>query len=425
MNLKLTKYRMNMKKTFYILFMAVAMAGLTMSCGDKEKNNDPVSGEGELVLSVDENEVEVGETVTFTVKFGDEEIVGEDVLIFTVDNGEVGESLDPGSREYVAEEEGALVFRAYFVNDPQETSNDVEITVRPDVPDVSSETWERARNSGFDMSKPVLKNTLFTTWTWSDCEPCYKFKTQMKATEAKLNDDRLIALNFYSYNSDPKVLSYRHHDYKTDLENEGRNHITGYPTTLLDLDKVINSAYSASQIEEEFNAYAALPGMTGIKVVSATKGDKINLVVTVGAQQEASYSVGVLLVESEVIANQLIGSIREDPYDPNPQRVEDDNYPHTFVLRDGSLPNVFGDRIGPMTEGEVMNKKFTIDISRRHESKGSQITESDHEAYQNMTFNRDNLYLVVYTTYSKNRKKIVANAVMVPLNEAVDFQYAE
>lgn len=243
----------------------------------------------------------------------------------------------------------------------------------------------------FDATKTLHKNVAYFTATASWCSPCNYFKTYMKRVMASYPDN-IVQVNFYSGDSKPEVRSTLTNTLVSQLQRNGRFGMSGYPSSVAELRQELGEAPNIPtepQIRAAYSQYVAYPARTGIKV-NSTVGETVNATVTVGAQEAGKYSIGVFLVEDNIIAYQNGGG---------------DNYNHIDVLRAKGMTSVYGEELGEMAVGETLSKEYSFTILD--------------------TYDTANLYLVVYTLYEESGNMVIANTVKAKANGLTNYKYVD
>jgi hypothetical protein len=360
-----------------------------------------------LELTVDKTTIRDNgvDAATFTVTYDEVNVtstaaIKKDGAAFT---GTVFTSSTDGVYEFTAEYDGKV-------------SNAVIVSVETDaVPDP---------DANFDATKKPQKNVLYHIFTDDECTYCVVLKNHLKA----ISPDRIIPIYYYSevsnvilrsdiltgYNSETSVLADKARiarDFRLEAQSgsNGRYPNIPYsnPQTIVEFDKLFAGSSSQSALTTDYNKYVAADARTGIKVVSMVEGDKVNFTVSVGAKQAGNYRVGAMLLENG------IKSLQWTPEGKN------NDYIHEAVFRDKAT-TAYGKGMGVFAAGDVKKlSELSFDLSavnQRYEGPSVGWVTTPR-------YNRDNLYMVIYTVWKDGDNFRVANCVKAAINGTTDFQY--
>ena len=166
--------------------------------------------------------------------------------------------------------------------------------------------------------------------------------------------------------------------------NDGRfGRLQYIPTTLIDFKEYYEGALTEEGIRSLYEDYIMDIPKTGMMISSSSSVGKVSVTVDVNARVAGEYSLGVMLVEDHVIAAQS-GLSRE--------------YDHTNVARQLATEGLFGESLGTMTAGQVVNKQYTFDVES--------------------IYNASNLAFVVYTVFDEGKGPVVDNSIKVLVNQS-------
>jgi thiol-disulfide isomerase/thioredoxin len=258
---------------------------------------------------------------------------------------------------------------------------------------------------GFDTERKLHKNVSFFTQTGTWCAPCYTLKVNMKLLNEKFGD-HLVFANLYTASGDKSIISNPIADrIKEQMREDPMLRVfVGYPSTYPDFRTVMAGGSAESYLTDHYNQCITKPAMTAFRINSSYANNVVTASVTVAAQEAAGYTIGILLVEDNIICPQ---------YTPTGRFVED--YNHTDVLREMGTENIFGDDLR-LLAGEITTKEFTIPVG----------TDPDGKAY---SFKPENLSVIVYTLYQipyeTGMTHVMANSVKSKVGSSTDFKYAE
>lgn len=328
----------------------------------------------ELILSVDRDYITADNTdaATFTVMLEDKDVTA-DSRICRLDG------MCLVTNQFMTTEEGTFDFHA--------TYEDGDLTIESNTVTVMAEGPVT-----FDGTKALHKNVTFFTFTATWCGPCFAYKGFLKELEAAHPND-IVAVNFYSADSDARVKSVISNTFGSQLASEGRFEVSGYPTTIVDLRlDPAQPGYipTLEEITQAYETFIVNPARVGIRVSPSMTDETLTARVYVGAKDAGTYKIGVLLTEDNITA---------------PQSGAGNSYNHVDVFRANGNSNIFGDDLGTMASGDLLNKTYTFDL------KGS--------------WKKENLHVFVYVLVEEEGHMVIANAVKAAANTRTDFNYAE
>ncbi len=341
----------------------------------------------QLEITSDKMYVRQGETVTFTVTRGGENITSE--CGFRVEGG-----ADLADNTFSNATDGTYKVYAYLKafgsSDAQyRESGKAIVKVMPAV------TGEATFNAG----KTVHKTIGYVTHTGTWCTPCFQNKKFIANLGTEKNDHIQWVNIFDNGHGDPRLVDATTLAKVTSDLN--RWQITGYPTLMIDFADTKYGALNPTTAGQTYDAFIGNAPKTAIKVESTLTGNTINATVTVGAQEAGTYFIGAMLVEDNVIG--WLSDIDSGLSGVQPTIL---NSIHTDVYRNVVSQNALGDPLGTMTVGQELTKSFTVTVPAKARPKHTS--------------------LVVYTTFERSGKKYMANIVKAPADGiTTGYRYVE
>lgn len=304
-----------MKTLLKYLFLCLAVCGLG-ACGDG--SDEPAIG-GELVLSVDRNDITSGdEKAQFTVMLGEQDVTAE----CSIQSEETGVALENGV--FIPDLSGSYTFFAEY---KRKISNKETIKVK------------------LPFERVFLKNVLFQQITSTTCPNC-PANHEYVALLKELEPERMMMLGYHgSYQGpDPFMLSITQ-DLIPVLGTQG------YGPVKIDYEMIINPNVTPEMIGE----YFALKGMCGIALTTSLDGQKLTVNVKIKSRKYISSScvLGVVVTENGLVAQQSVGS-KEEP-----------DYVHNDVVRAVlATETLLGDKIGvgSITPGKEFTKSYSYNV---------------------------------------------------------------
>ena len=363
-----------MKRSFVFFIVVLLLSVLYFSC-DSTKDEP----EKDLIVSVDKSQItcDGNDKAQFIVMYGDQDVTTNSQICIT-------DEMCLTMPVFVSENTGEYEFYATYKegNKTLKSSNTVVVNVIDD----------------FDYSKELHKNVSFFIWTATWCAPCYTLKASINIVmnEAKYRD-HVSYVSFYTSEnnsagkSDDAVKSSLTEPFINQLADNGRFFIIGYPSSVIDFTTMEVGGLPVVKVRSVLDTYMPNSALTGIKVNSVIEDEKINVKVSVGAKEEGTYYIGVLLTEDNIRAF---------------QNGSDENYIHNNVVRAIGNDDIFGEKLGDMSAGDVITKTYAFDVLPK--------------------YNSDNLNIMVYTLYdNKWGIRVMANSIKASANGFTNYRYAK
>ena len=333
-----------MKLTKFFAMLACAALAF-VGCETTDDSTDQGSNAtGDLVLSADKTAIELGETVTFTVKQKDETTgemvdVTKDVTLYDADLNKLSNPFTPTTS-------GAINVTA---TKGKYTSNTVTITVMAQMPEVPADT--EPENLAFNHRAVVIDHTGVS------CPNCPMMTDNLIAlskTEWHKHYNEVTCHAGGYANGDPGASAAA-----TALNQMQSSYIKGYPNICINFHTATVGNYTQSAfvnyMGQALDAYLKKDG-ADVGIAMAVEGDNTNIycAAQVKAKESKEYKVVAWLLESNI-------------YSPNQAGATKDYHNlYNFALRnisgEYSRSNVAGESIGVLEEGQTHDCAFTLPI---------------------------------------------------------------
>lgn len=320
----------------------------------------PASAES-LELSADKTTIFVNTTATFTVKH--EGVVTHNAVI---KNKATGEEIVPvGEKQaFTPSETGEYVFIAELSG---ETSNELTIKV-------------------VEEGTTFLRKTAFFRLTGINCSNCPTMAKVVKEISEEYPNN-FVNVSIYGYErTEPFCLKDEIDTWETFLKYKG-----GYPFGNFELQWTYSggsNAHKAKIIEKLDEQLSYSPATTGFDVTPTLDGKNLEVSVKVKASEAGEYTLGVMLMESDIVYRQTGGG---------------QSYVHNNVLRKTLSGAGAGTELGAMTAEQEVTKTYTF------------------------TFNDDikieNCKLMLFTTYVEDGVRMIDNATYASISENTPYEY--
>lgn len=378
-----------MKLTKFFAMLACAALAF-VGCETTDDSTDQGSNAtGDLVLSADKTAIELGETVTFTVKQKDETTgemvdVTKDVTLYDADLNKLSNPFTPTTS-------GAINVTA---TKGKYTSNTVTITVMAQMPEVPADT--EPENLAFNHRAVVIDHTGVS------CPNCPMMTDNLIAlskTEWHKHYNEVTCHAGGYANGDPGASAAA-----TALNQMQSSYIKGYPNICINFHTATVGNYTQSAfvnyMGQALDAYLKKDG-ADVGIAMAVEGDNTNIycAAQVKAKESKEYKVVAWLLESNI-------------YSPNQAGATKDYHNlYNFALRnisgEYSRSNVAGESIGVLEEGQTHDCAFTLPIV------------STKWNWENMGV------LVIVSAKDSNNRWDVVNSAYCPVKEAKAYEYVE
>ena len=333
-----------MKLTKFFAMLACAALAF-VGCETTDDSTDQGSNAtGDLVLSADKTAIELGDTVTFTVKQKDETTgemvdVTKDVTLYDADLNKLSNPFTPTTS-------GAINVTA---TKGKYTSNTVTVTVMAQMPAVPADP--QPGNLAFNHRAVIIDHTGV------GCPNC------------PMMTDNLIALSKTEWHKHYNEVTCHAGGYAkgdpgasaaaTALNQMQSSYIDGYPNICINFHTATVGNYGSSvfvrYMGQALDAYLKKDG-ADVGIAMAVEGDATNIYCAAQVKAKASkeYKVVAWLLESNI-------------YSPNQSGASKDYHRiYNFALRnisgEYSRSNVAGESIGALEEGQTHDCAFTLPI---------------------------------------------------------------
>ena len=356
-----------MRKNIYPVFVSIIAAVLASCSGHG-------GDEASLILSADKTALQVGDgdQVTFTVKYGSEDVSSSPDMILSYTDGTDTFSLEPGARTFSTAVPGAYTFTAAYKSGGTEfiSENSVEITVAGEL--VS-----------------YVKKAYVMQFTSVGCSNCPTMSTNLSLLAEQYPDDFVVASYHISYDPmypDPMVTSIGE-KYRMEYE------VSGIPRAHFDMHEEHVTADMQSMTAALEEAVAEEP-FCGVAIESSYDETERQLSVTakVKANRSEVCRYLIVLVEDGIEYDQLMA-----PVTP---------YYHNNVVRDVLTNNIYGERFNsgqPLVPGVEYSSTRSTDIPA--------------------SWNTDNMRIMVAVQYedSDGVTYLTDNANVCRFGESIDY----
>lgn len=320
---------------FFALLCAVA--GVAACTPAEEPGNEPQPEvKGNLTLTADKTQIEIGESATFTVTLKDEAGVETDV---TADAKFYDQDLEPVSNPFTPVVSGGYTVNAIYGN---LSSNNLDITVMAQMPDVPEDP--QPANTKFNHRVVLIDHTGVNC---GYCPEVTNILLQLAQTEYH-NYYTEVTCHAGTFASGDPARS----DAATAV-NQFHN-VSGYPDVRLNF-------YSAkiprmlSEYKNMINTYRKADGAdVGISLAVAGDSAYTYCAAQIKANVAQEYKVVAWLLESDIYSPNQAGASKPE------HRIYD--YALRNIYGEYSKANISGSSIGVLKAGETLDCSFQIPI---------------------------------------------------------------
>ncbi len=311
----------------------MALAATTLfagACGSDTEEPTPQPAEKKLVLSADKTDVEVGQNVIFTAKYGDEDVTSAAAIACAEDATFTGTL-------FTATAAGTYTFTASYDG---KSSNTVKVTAKEAEPVGPVPTFKRH-----------LCIMEFTGTWCSFCPEGYKMIYRMLTLNNPEWEEfsHIIALHDSDEYSEPLQ------SVQTDIFSTFS--LGGYPAALIDLRDGVsltsgNSSLLEAALMRSFDEYPAHCG-AAVKSVYDEATGTAEITARVKSGETGNYRLAIFIIEEGIIGEQKDGGLNLD------------NYHHHHVARQMLSKSWKGDALGEIVAGKEVSKSYTLTVDTK------------------------------------------------------------
>ena len=361
-----------------IILMLIAAAAVIASCGTPDEA--PVAGNGTLVLEADKLEmVADGEdAVLLTVKYDGTAVGAEDVNFY---DASTNVPVRVSGMRFITKTVGVHSIYAIYNN---AKSNTVKITALEfAVPDVPADP----NPDGKSFKKRVLL-TQFTSTGCTYCPTATKVLRDL-AADPQYQDKFVLGASHadmpnYQNGDDPAEFSGA----TSFMRAFG---VGGFPTLIMELDEQAN-VFNAVQVKSLLDEYYGDgTSVAGISVNSELNGNVVVLRAAVKVGKGGKYRIGAWLLESGIYGKQT--SAPDESY----------NIHDNCIRLIDAESHYMGHDLGMIASGSSAERVFTLKIDSGWKT--------------------ENCKVLLYVTSASGVNQVINNAVIVPIGEAVAYEY--
>lgn len=387
-----------MKKIIKMALLLCAAAMPMISCSDKVESDNGVEV-NDLVIAFDKNVIQSdgSDNVTMTVFYKGADVTAESLLCLV--EGEDVTVLD--NNKFSISVAGEYHFQAAY----QTSTSDV-ITIN--AIDKSVPAAPADPQSG---STSFVKRAFLNQYTGAACPNCPVMVKMLRDAFFEVVDGEPVMLSEWK---DKIVLaSIRNYSGEIGFANTGTPP-GGWPYLQLDYSESysVNAAAGAKGLQNRVNALTANPAKVGISAGVNYYEDENQIVtlVTVKAAEAGEYNVGLWLMQDNYYKKQsdnygIIGNDESYHIHENCVRIADSKYLNSHV----------GYPLGRLEKGETASWIFVMNVDEDWFKKSGGSIEDIHLA----------AFVTTPVKTSRGMTYPVVNAIDIPYNESVAFDYAE
>ncbi len=360
-------------------FFLIAAAALVCACGETEENqnndgtgtggNEPVPTPDEVILEASANHLVANGTdeITFTV-LGDGEDVTQYATIYDKDHRIVKDA------KFSTTTTG---FYSFWAAVGTRHSNTVKVqALAYEIPEAPVDPQPE--------SLDFAHRTLITQFTGTACPYCPHMITALEDLSADADyNDKFILAACHTYNSDDPM--YLHNS-----SLPGALNVEGYPTAVVGFTETLANTGPSGNLTNLKKAIGTSLGKgmkAGLAVNNKVTGNTLVIRTELKAVETEEFFVGCWLIEDNISASQS--------GDPSIKV-------HNNAIRIAESPYV-GKSLGTVKSGETNNTLFTFELKE--------------------SWKQENCHLIVFACVPDGKKYTVTNAITVPLNAEVAYEY--
>ena len=235
-------------------------------------------------------------------------------------------------------------------------------------------------------TKDFMKNVLIFKFTNVNCSFCPELA---KAIEIASETQPIVEVAIHSsvMGSDPMIKD------EALFSDFGRYFGNQLPWAFLDMfEAQIPGAVSSDRVIDYVKPLALRSAYAGIAASAKANGSQITATVNVTASSSSrDLYVAAMLLENGIRYSQKGSDLGS-------------NYVHNHTFRALATPTVYGDQLGTLANNEQVTKTYTFDASQ---------------------YDVNNCHVVCYVLYKDGDAYIATNAIDVPVNSWVDYEFVK
>lgn len=234
-------------------------------------------------------------------------------------------------------------------------------------------------------TKDFFKNVLLFKFTNVNCSWCPMLA---QAIEIASETQPIVEVAIHSsvMGSDPMIK-----DEKL-FSDFGKYFGNKLPWAFLDMfEQQIPEAVSSDQVISYVKPLALRPSYAGLSASAKADGSTVTATVNVTASSSKDLYLGVMLVENGIRYSQKGSDLGA-------------NYVHNHTYRALATETVYGESLGTLSNNQQVTKTYTFDASE---------------------YNVDNCQIVCYVLYKDGNNYVATNAINVPMNDWVGYEFVD
>ena len=240
-------------------------------------------------------------------------------------------------------------------------------------------------------TKEFFKNVLIFKFTNIDCSYCPQLAQSIEiAAETQPIID--VAIHYTRTGApDPMVKDEAlFADYRPYLMATGG---IALPQAFLDMfEAQIPGAVSSDMVVSYVKPLAVRPAYAGIAASAKADGSQVTATVNVtSASNTRELYLAVMLIENGIRYKQSGSNLG-------------DNYVHNHIYRELATETIYGEQLGTLANNQQVTKTYTFDAAN---------------------YDVNNCHIVAYVLYKDGENYIATNAIDVPMNNWVDYEFVE
>lgn len=234
-------------------------------------------------------------------------------------------------------------------------------------------------------TKDFFKNVLIFKFTNVNCSYCPELA---KAIEIAAETQPIVEVAIHSsvMGNDPMVK-----DEKL-FSDFGKYFGNQLPWAFIDMfEQQIQGAVSSDQVINYVKPLALRPAYAGISASAKADGTTVTATVNVTSSSSKDLYLGVMLAENGIRHSQTGSSLGA-------------NYVHNHTYRALATETVYGESLGTLANNQQVTKTYTFDAS---------------------SYSVENCHVVCYVLYKDGDKYVATNAIDVPMNDMVGYEFVD
>ena len=235
-------------------------------------------------------------------------------------------------------------------------------------------------------TKEFFKNVLIFKFTNVNCSYCPELA---KSIEIAAETQPIVEVAIHSsvMGADPMIKD------ENLFSDFGKYYGSQLPWAFLDMFQAqIQGAVSSDMVIGYVKPLALRPAYAGIAASAKADGSQVTATVNVTSSSNSrDLYLAVMLVENGIRYSQKGSDLGA-------------NYVHNHTYRALATSTVYGEQLGTLANNQQVTKTYTFDASQ---------------------YDVNNCHIVAYVLYKDGENYIATNAIDVPMNNWVDYEFAE